>query len=256
LEQDATFEEITVPLRAPIDGVESISAVVGIPEWWPTGSRVAVALAHDVGEDMDDPLITCVHRMLARRKLLTIRFNFPFAQVARIARAEGKRVRKKRGAPTEPDLDALEKVYRAALSVLGRNPAEAPAHLFVGGKGIGSRVAARLASGRLQIEGAFFLGYPLHPPGKPEIIPDQFLFRIIAPMLFVQGTRDERCELDSLRRCLSRIGAPTTLRTIVDADHRLQGSTPPAEPGGADPMAPAIAESVAAWIGERLSQAD
>jgi predicted alpha/beta-hydrolase family hydrolase len=253
LEQDATFEEITVPLRTPIDGVESLSAVIGIPEWWPTGSKVAVAIAHDVGEDMDDPLIECVHRVLAQHKLLTIRFNFPFAETARIARVEGKRPRRKKKGEA-PDLDLLEQAFRAALSVLGRDPAQAPAHLFLGGKGLGARVAARLASGRLLIEGAFFLGYPLHPPGEPDNISDQFLFRIIAPMLYVQGSQDPRCELSSLRRCLSRIGAPTTLRTVEDANHTLEGSVRTAPGAADDPMQRAIAESVAAWMGERLSQ--
>jgi predicted alpha/beta-hydrolase family hydrolase len=140
--------------------------------------------------------------------------------------------------------------------VLARDPAEAPAHLFLGGKGLGARVAARLASGRLQIDGAFFLGYPLHPAGEPDNIPDQFLFRIIAPMLYVQGSKDPRCALSSLRRCLSRIGAPTTLRTIGDADHTLGGSLP-APPGEVDdPMRLAIAEGVANWIDEPLIQSE
>lgn len=213
MQQAAKFEEVTINLPSPLCGVESLSAVVGIPEWWPTGSRVALAIAHDAGSDMNDPLVTTIHRELAGRKVLTIRFNFPFAE----RRARGSRAKK---GQTDGEED-LERAYRAALSILGRDPAAAPSHLFLGGVGLGAQVAARLATARLQLSGVFMLGYPLHPPDEPDQIEADHLYRIIPPMLFVQGSQDPRCDLAALRRCVSRVGAPSTLRIVEQADGSL-----------------------------------
>jgi predicted alpha/beta-hydrolase family hydrolase len=253
LEHNARFDEITINLPEPLGTVDSMSAVVGIPEWWPTGARVAVALAHDSSGNMNDPLIECLHRQLAHRKFLTIRFNFPFAEAGTPA--------------TEDTAEALEMAYRAALSILGRDSATPPAHLFLGGVGLGARVTARLATARLQIDGAFFLGYPLHPPDKPKLAHADHLYRIIAPMLFVQGTQDRRCDLNALRRCLQRVGAPTTLRTVDEADHTLvppdwrgespvevkemEGESAPID--DIDDPGRAISESVALWMERILS---
>lgn len=203
-EPTARFEHVKVRLPEPILGAQELTAVLGVPQWWPTGDRVAVAIAHDSTNDLEDPLIVALQEELTDRKLLTLRFNFPFAET-------GKR------APTG-DLKPLVRAYRAALSVLGRDPSAAPAHLFLGGQGLGGRVAGQIASSRVRIDGAFFLGFPLHPPEKPDQTRGEELYRIIAPMLFVQGTRDRRCNLDALRRTLGRIGAPVALRIAEDAD--------------------------------------
>ena len=107
------------------------------------------------------------------------------------------------------------------MSVLSADPTAAPAHLFLGGKGMGGQVAADLAGSRVRVDGLFFLGYPLHPAGKPEAARADQLYRLIAPMHFVQGTRDRTCDLDVLRRTLTRVGAPTTLQVIQEADNHF-----------------------------------
>ncbi|MBW2282540.1 MAG: hypothetical protein JRG82_17520, partial [Deltaproteobacteria bacterium] len=66
------------------------------------------------------------------------------------------------------------------------------------------------------------LGFPLHAAGKPSQLKADPLFRVICPTLFVQGTRDTHCRIDRLQALLRRIGAPTRLATIEDADHELQ----------------------------------
>jgi len=203
----ARFEEIRIQLPEPLDGVDALSAVVGIPEWWPTGARVAVALAHGADGNLDDPLLEFLQHDLAARKFLTLRFNFPFAEAGRKA------------GDVEPEI--LERAYRAALSVLGRDPTAAPAHLFLGGVGLGGVVAGRLASARLPIDGAFFLSYPLHPAGEPDDVQAESLFRIVPAVFFLQGSDDRTCDLGALRRVLSRVGAPTTLRIVDGADATL-----------------------------------
>jgi predicted alpha/beta-hydrolase family hydrolase len=237
VEHTARFEDVEIRLPEPLHGLESLSAVVGIPEWWPTGARVAVALAHGADTDLNDPLVACIHRELAQRKYLTIRFNFPFAEAG--------------SAAADDDAETLEKGYRAALSILGRDPTAAPSHLFLGGIGLGASVAARLATARLQIDGVFSLAYPLHPAGSPEDVQADSLYRIIPPMLFVQGSADRRCELPALRRCLARVGAPTTLRILENADETL--TCPDQSETEQEAGRRAVSGAIAQWI-EKILQ--
>ena len=189
VEPSARFEEIRIPLPEPVHGLDSVSAVIGIPRWWPTGARVSVVVAHGAGRDMNDPVIEHVMRELTERRYLTLRFNFPFAEA------------KKRRPDT---VQVLRRTLRAAVGVLARDPTAAPAHLFLGGKGLGGTVAADLATSRLRVDGLFFLGYPLHPAGKPEQAQADQLYRLIAPMHFVQGCPLCLPTLDAIRTYRAR----------------------------------------------------
>jgi predicted alpha/beta-hydrolase family hydrolase len=207
VEPSSRFEELTIPLPEPVHGLEQVSAVLGIPRWWPTGSRVSVVLAHDQGASHADPLIEYLHRELTERRCLSLRFNFPFAEAGK-KRPDSMRV--------------LRRCYRAAMAVLSRDPGAAPAHIFLGGKGLGGQVAAAVASARVRVDGVFLLGYPLHPHGHPEKAQPDQLFRIVSPLLFVQGTRDRNCDLDVLRRVLRSVGAPTALQVVEEADRHFK----------------------------------
>jgi hypothetical protein len=207
VEPTARFEEVEIPLREPVGDVERVSGVLGVPEWWPTGSRVGVVLAHSQRSDQNDPQLVALHRALTERKYLTLRFNFPFAQ-------EGRK--------TPDALPALERTLRSAIGFLGRDPSAAPAHVFVGGKNLGAQAAVQLATTRLRFDGLFLLGFPLHVQDKPERTRAEALFRIVAPILFLQGSRDRLCDIATLRRTLTRVGAPTTLHVVEEADHFLR----------------------------------
>jgi len=207
VDPSARFEDIQIPLPDPVHGLESVSGVLGVPRWWPTGARMSVVIAHGSGRDLNDPIIEYLHRELTERHYLTLRFNQPFAEA-----------QKKRPDP----MPVLRRTLRAAIGVLTRDPTAAPAHLFLGGKGLGGQVAADLASTRVRVDGIFFLGYPLHKMGKPDQVQADQLYRLISPMLFVQGTRDRTCDLDVLRRTLTRVGAPTTLQVCEEADQHFK----------------------------------
>jgi predicted alpha/beta-hydrolase family hydrolase len=207
VEPSARYEELKIALNEPVHGLDHVSAVLGVPRWWPTGARVSVVLAHGAGRDMTDPVVENLHRELTERRYLSLRFNFPFAEAG------------KRGVDTLP---VLRRTYKAAISALAQDPTAAPAHLFIGGKGLGGQIAAELAGARVRIDGVFFLGFPLHPKGKPDEAKPELLYRIIAPMLFLQGTRDVTCDLDSLRRALTRVGATTALQICQEADHHFK----------------------------------
>ena len=235
----ARFEEVQVELEEPLGGVESLSAVIGIPEWWPTGTRVAVVIAHGEG-DMHDPLVSALHRDLANRRFYTVRFNFPFAE-------DG--ANKDAASP-----EVLDKAFRAALSVLGRDPTAAPSQVFIGGTGAGALAAARLATTRFPVDGLFFLGYPLHPSGKPEASEADLLYRLIPSMLFVQGTEDPNCQLDDLRRCLSRVGTPSSLRIIKGADSSLIRAEAADHPPAREAGYKSISRVVEQWLEGLLDQ--
>ncbi len=207
VEPSARFKQVKIPLPEPVHGLSEVSAVLGVPRWWPTGSRVSIAIAHGAGSDISDPLMEYLHRELTERRFLTLRFNFPFAEA-----------KKRRPDP----IQVLRLTYRAAIAALSRDPTAAPAHLFLAGAGLGGQIAAEIAGSRVRIAGLFLLGYPLHPPGKPEAVKAEGLFRVVSPALFLQGTRDRRCDLDVLRHTLARVGAPTSLHVCQDADHQFK----------------------------------
>lgn len=207
VEPSARLEDVKIPLPDQPHGLTEVSGVLGVPRWWPTGSRVAIVLAHAHNRDMDEPLLVYLHRELTERRYLTLRFNFPFAEA-----------KKRRPDP----VNILRRTFRAAIGALARDPTAAPAHLILGGRGLGGQIAADLAGARVRADGVVFLGYPLHRPDEPEEAQAEQLFRIISPMLFVQGTRDRTCDLDTLRQTLTRVGAPTALHVIPEADQHFK----------------------------------
>ena len=185
----------------------AVSANLGFPEWWPSGSRVGLVLAHDIGSDMDGEAVTCLQRDLVDRGVLTLRFNFPFAEAGR----------------KRPDPDTLlDRTYRAAVAGLLADPQNAPGQLVFGGLGLGCRVATQTVAHGAKADALVCLGYPLHAAGKPSQLRADPLFRVICSTLFVQGTHDKHCRIDRLQALLRRVGAPTQLATIEDADHALQ----------------------------------
>lgn len=207
VEPSARFEEMQVPLPDPTHGLDRVSAVLGIPRWWPTGSRVGVVLAHGAGSDFRDPVIEALHRELTERRYLSMRFNFPFAEA-------GKR---------RPDsMTVLRRCLRSAIGALARDPTAAPAHLFLAGKGLGAQVAADVSISRVRADGLVLMGYPLHPKGKPDELQADQLYRVVSPMLFLTGTRDPYCDVDVLRQTLTRVGAPTALHAVAEADHHFK----------------------------------
>jgi predicted alpha/beta-hydrolase family hydrolase len=238
VERTARYEDVKIPLPEPIHDLQELSGVLGIPEWWPTGNRVAIAIAHDSTTNLDDPLVTHVHRELTERKFMTLRFNFPFAEAGKRSSADSPAV--------------LERAFRAALATLGRDPTAAPAHLFLGGKGLGAKIAAQVASSRVRIEGIFFLSFPLHTQDRTEKPQAEHLYRLISPMLFVQGTRDRRCDIDTLRRALMKVGAPTTLHLAQDADQNFAMLKKASRT--TDEVRAQITEAVASWVERVLDE--
>ena len=111
--------------------------------------------------------------------------------------------------------------HTAIRDEVARAAGEDDAPLFAGGKSFGGRMTSQAAAeGPLdRVRGLVFLGFPLHPPGKPGTSRAEHLARVGVPMLFLQGTRDEFAALDLLRPVVASLGDRATLHLVDGADH-------------------------------------
>jgi predicted alpha/beta-hydrolase family hydrolase len=182
----------------------AISSVWALPPRGHQPSRAGLVLAHGAGSDMNNPLLSFVHEALAERGVMTVKFNFPY---------------KERGGKGPDRAPLLEQTWQTVIGAVRADTHLAPARLFCGGKSMGGRIASQLMTKGEACAGLVFLGYPLHPRGKPENLRVEHLPRIACPMLFIQGTRDALCDLVLLRGALQRVRAPAILHVIEGADH-------------------------------------
>lgn len=152
---------------------------------------------------MEHPFMAHVAEGIAAAGNRVVRFNFRY-------RDAGRR---------SPDrASVLEDTFRA---VVGEQPA-GEAALVVGGKSMGGRIASHLVAQGVPADGLLFLGYPLHPPGKPDRLRTEHLVGITTPMLFVEGTRDPFCPLDTLAGVRRGLAGDSSLAVIDDGDHSFR----------------------------------
>jgi predicted alpha/beta-hydrolase family hydrolase len=170
----------------------------------PANPRACYVLAHGAGAGMTHPFMAAVATGLFARGIATLRYQFPYMEA-----------RKKR-----PDPPALaHAAVRAAVATAARELPDLP--LIAGGKSFGGRMTsqAQAAAPLPGVRGLAFLGFPLHPAGRPSRERAQHLAAVEIPMLFLQGTRDELAHLDELKPVVAALGARATLRLFEDADH-------------------------------------
>ena len=172
----------------------------------PADADAVVLLGHGAGAGMRSDFMETVAVGLGERGLRTARFNFPYVEAGRKA----------------PDrAPVLEATFAAAAAHIAE--AHPRARLFFGGKSLGGRIASQVvASGAASCDGLVFLGYPLHPPGRPDRLRTEHLADIKVPMLFVEGTRDPFCPLDRLEEVRAGLGAETEVAVIDDGDHSFK----------------------------------
>jgi len=210
----------------------SVAGAVTMPA--ATRADTTVVLAHGAGTDMTNPLLAAVADGLARHGFPAVRFNFPYTE---------------RGARAPDPAPVLEACYRDVLAQVRADPALRPRRLVIGGKSMGGRMASHLAAAGEAVDGLLFLGYPLHPAGKPGQLRAAHLARIGAPMLFLAGTRDALCRLDLLRGALA--GLPNaTLHVVDDGDHSFAVR----KRSGRDAAAvlDEIVDACVAWLGATI----
>ncbi len=140
----------------------------------PEESPLCLVLAHGAGAPMDTPFMNAIAEAVADAGIAVVRFEFEYMAKRR---EEGNR----RGPDRAPKL--IER-YQQVLEQVGD-----PRHAVVGGKSMGGRIASMLADDA-GVAGLVCLGYPFHPPGKPERLRTAHLLALQTPTLIAQGTRD------------------------------------------------------------------
>jgi predicted alpha/beta-hydrolase family hydrolase len=197
----------------------------------PKQARACFVMAHGAGAGMAHPFLAAVADGLAGRGIATLRYQFPYME-------KGSK---------RPDAPALAQatVRAAAAEAVRRLPGVA---LFAGGKSFGGRMSsqAQAAAPLPGVRGLVFLGFPLHPAGKPSEERAKHLLEVQVPMLFLQGTRDELASLPLVEGLAGKLGTRATLELIQDADHSFHV---PARSGRKDAeVLAAMLDRLAGWI--------
>ena len=214
------------PIAVSVDGQGTVSALLLAP---PDASACYV-FAHGAGAGMAHSFMASLADALAGRRIATLRFNFP-------AMERGSR---------RPDAPPVaHAAVRAAVAEARRRLPALP--LLAGGKSFGGRMSsqAQALAPLDAVRGLVFVGFPLHPAGKPGAERAQHLADVARPMLFLQGTRDDLADLALLGAAIAPLGSRATLRVFDDADHAFHVR---ASSGQNDSQVrEALADAIAEW---------
>lgn len=169
---------------------------------------VTIVLSHGAGADQLSSFMRMTAEGLAARGFDALTFNFLYKE-------QGRGI---------PDPKArLESCYREVIKTALRHPKLKKNRLVIGGKSMGGRIASQVAAvAPAGIAGLVFLGYPLHPPGRPEKMRDEHLPDIQAPMLFVQGARDTFGTAEEIRAVINKRHLQAKVYVIDGGDHSFK----------------------------------
>ncbi len=210
-----------------MDDRQSVSGLLQVS---PT-ARVCYVLAHGAGAGMEHPFMTSIAHGLSERGIATLRYQFPYME---------------RGSK-RPDTPKLARAtVRAAVAAASDLVPEM--RLIAGGKSFGGRMTsqAQAESALPGVHGLVFLGFPLHPAGRPSEERGEHLLEVQIPLLFLHGTRDALASSHLLRALTKRLGPRATLEEIQDADHSFH---PLARTGRTDTeVIDEILDAVVAWV--------
>ena len=169
----------------------------------PDDAGTTVALAHGAGAGMDSPAMESFATGLAAEGFQVVRFEFPY-----MAR---RRETGKRGGPDRPPV--LMETWRQVIATVGGR------RLVIGGKSMGGRIASMIADDA-GVRGLVCLGYPFHPPGKPENLRTAHLAALETPTLIVQGTRDPFGKSDEVQGYA--LSDAIRVHWLEDGDHSFR----------------------------------
>jgi len=188
------------PLKIALAGGATISGLLDVP----AKAEACYVFAHGAGAGMNHAFMAAVASGLAERGVATLRFQLPYME-------QGSK---------RPDVPKVAQgAVRAAVQEAARRLPDLP--LFAGGKSFGGRMTsqAQAAEPLPNVRGLVFVGFPLHPAGKPSAERAQHLAGIQVPMLFLQGTRDTLADLDLIRDTTAKLEGRATLHVVDGADH-------------------------------------
>jgi predicted alpha/beta-hydrolase family hydrolase len=205
-------------------------------------------LAHGAGGNQLSPWIVQFANAAAARGIAVVTFNFLYSEQGR-------------GLPDKND--KLEACWRKVVAAwhdgaFTKSLGNGGGPLIIGGKSMGGRIASQIAAGdpdaspgMAGVAGLVFLGYPLHPPGKPEQLRSRHLPAIRAPMLFVQGARDAFGTPEELRPILSKLKTPADLLVVEEGDHSFK--VPRAAGRTQAEVFDFVLDGIEHWQGNRLA---
>lgn len=195
-----------------------------------------LVLAHGAGAGQHHPFMTAVASLLAARGIDVVTFDFNYMH-------ERRKV---------PDrAPALESCFGHVIDWTTARTEFSGHRVFIGGKSMGGRMATHLAAAGFvahggegpSLAGVIALGYPLHPPGKPQQLRTAHLTAIQTPLLIVQGSRDTFGTPAELRPIIGTMPAPVTLHVVEGGDHSFAVAQTPRERVLSD-----VADVIARWI--------
>jgi uncharacterized protein len=196
-------------------------------------SGVTLILAHGAGADQTSGFMVRFATSLAVRGVDAVTFNFVYTE-------QGRRL---------PDRnDKLESCWRAVIAAVSEGARGDSRKPVIGGKSMGGRIASQIAAQSAMassVAGLLFLGYPLHPPGRPDKPRSDHLGRIHAPMLFVQGSRDAFGTPDELRAALTGVKAADVF-AVDGGDHSFK--VPKRSPISQDHVYDVVLDEIVQWI--------
>jgi predicted alpha/beta-hydrolase family hydrolase len=170
----------------------------------PAEARACFVFAHGAGAGMTHPFMETFATGLGERGVASLRYQFPYMEKS----------------SRRPDPPAIaQAAVRAAVAEAGLSCPGLP--LIAGGKSFGGRMTSQAqASAPLAgVRGLAFLGFPLHPAGKPSSDRAKHLAEVHVPMLFMQGTRDNLAELTLMEPVVASLGPSASLHLVREADH-------------------------------------
>jgi uncharacterized protein len=193
---------------------------------------ITLLLGPGAGTDQTSAFMVRFATALATRGIDVVTFNFSYME-------------QKRRIPDRND--KLEACYRGVIAAVRQRKNFGQQPLAIGGKSMGGRIASQVAAAGVgDLAGLVLLGYPLHPPGKPDQLRVKHLPAIKAPILIVQGARDAFGTPDELRPILAGIKARTTLHVVDGADHSFKAPKRAGVPQ--DAVYTAIEDEITGWL--------
>jgi predicted alpha/beta-hydrolase family hydrolase len=219
------------PLQIALDGGQTVTALHYAPA--DPLVRGAFIIAHGAGAGQLSPFMVVFARAIAARGVDAVTFNFPYTE------------QRRRLPDRAPILEAC--FARVVHETRRRVPSAAP-WLFIGGKSMGGRIATQAAAAdpHLPVAGLILLGYPLHPPGKPDQLRATHLPAVRRPMLVVQGSRDTFGSPDEIRPVFESLAPPATLHIVEGGDHSFKVSR--AGPAGQAASDEAVRQACTDWM--------
>lgn len=218
--------ELVVPLEA--------GAVITALVYGAERPAAALILAHGAGAGQQHPFMVRFAHALSALHIDIVTFNFLYTEQRRRLPDRGP---------------ALEACYRRVVAVARERVNSAQDSLFIGGKSMGGRIATQIAAAdaALPIRGLVLIGYPLHPPGRPEQRRDRHLPSVARPMLFVQGSRDAFGTPAELEPVLRALTPPPGLHVVHGGDHSF--TLPKRDASRQSAELDDVQRVIAEWIG-------